>query len=188
MKTHPIAAAVAFTVMVSGIVALAVTKLSERADGGHASSPPEKQLNQALRAAVQHGMEGRLDRAEAELSALAEAHPEDALVWLNYGVALSGREKYEAAEDAFQRVLKLEPEAWAAHAELATIYLLTERLDAAVEQLKMVPSGEGRVAERLHRDPVWLGVDDPRVDELRSKHAEVPETSLHVDDVTAKPR
>ena len=196
MKNHPIAASVAFLVMTSALGALAVSRMTAQSgaahhdDANHSPSEPSaeaKQLTQHIRAAVRHGMEGRLEQAEVELAELAEEHPSEPLVWMNYGVALSAREKYEKAEAAFERALELRPETWSAHAELATIHLLTGELDEAIAELEVIPPGEGRLAERLHRDPVWRKVDDPRVEKLRRKHGEIPETSIHVDDVTAQP-
>jgi hypothetical protein len=196
MKNHPIAASVAFLVMISALGALTVSQMMGRSGSGHgetaADSPSEptveaKQLARDIRAAVRHGMEGRLEQAESELAVLVDAHPSEPLVWMNYGVALSARQKYDEAEDAFERVLELRPETWSAHAELATIHLLTGELDEAIEALEVIPPGEGRLAERLHRDPIWRKVDDPRVEKLRRQHREIPETSLHADDVTAEP-
>lgn len=192
MNNHPIAASVAFLTMVSALAALTVSQMGGKSHdhADHETEAPSREareLTRAIRAAVQHGIEGRLERADAELAALAEAHPDEPLVWMNYGVALSAREKFAEAEAAFRRVLELRPETWSAHAELATIHLLTGDLDAAIAELEPIPAGEARLAERLHRDPVWRKVDDPRLEKLRRTHREIPETSLHADDVTAEP-
>lgn len=190
MKNHPIAAAVALLVMVGGLVALTVTQMRDaptEQPEPEDTSEEAKALTRELREAVQLGMQGRVADAESALSLLAERYPREPLVLLNYGVALSGNEKYDEALSVFDRVLDLRPDTWAAYGEIATIHLLREDLDAAFEALDRVPPGEGRLAERLYKDPVWRQVDDPRFEKIRRRHREVPETSLHIDDVTAKP-
>lgn len=194
MKNHPLAAAVFAATMFIAIGWLAVSKTRENLESAaeaeaaeRAMSPEAKELVRRIREAVQLGTEGELERAEERLAELADQYPNEALVWMNYGVALSGQEKFDPAIEAFERVLALRPRAWAAYGELATIHRLRDEIDEALTLLEKVPPGEGRVAERLFRDPIWRSVDDPRMEKLRRRHREVPETSIHVEDVTAKP-
>jgi len=192
MKKHPIEAALFLILMFSAIGALAVSQLSAASEVDE-ESPAEKTPNEAqklterIRAAVQHGIEGRLSRAQEELRQLAEEYPNEVLVWMNYGVALSGRNEYDAALDAFRRALELRPETWAAYGEIATIHRIRGDLGRAFDALEKIPPGKGRLAERLHRDPGWRDLDDPRLEKIRREHREIPETSLHIDDVTANP-
>jgi len=217
MKNHPITAGIALATMLGGLAALTVWQMTERpssnghgdqgaSSNGHSShrgSPPSKEeasasrepannkeareLVRQIRQAVQMGKAGDLAQAEAALKLLTEQHPNEVLVWMNYGVALSGQEQYDDALTAFERVLSIRPETWAAYAEIATIHLLRNDHDLALRVLEQIPPGKGRLAERLFRDPVWKGVDDPRFEELQEKHGGAPETSLHIDDVTARP-
>lgn len=189
MKDHPVAAIIALSVMLGGLGAFAAANVRRPVESP-SPEPAEARadaLSRALRAAVQEGIEGRIDQAEIQLAELARAHPGEVLVWMNYGVALSGQGKYDEALGAFDRALELKPDAWAAYGEIATIHRLRGEDDRALDTLEKVPAGEGRLAERLHRDPIWRGLRDARLDALREKHGGAPETSVHIEDVTARP-
>ncbi len=151
------------------------------------SRPPAGDFAADLDAAIEMGVEGDLLAARQALERLVETYPQEPAAWMNYGVVLSGSGDHDRARKAFNEVQRLDPSAWSAQAEVATIALIEGDMEEALDLMEAIPAGEGRVAERLRVDPLWNRLENPRVRLLRIKHDLIPETSQRIDDVTVRP-
>lgn len=147
----------------------------------HAPGPSRTEsravLQEKLRAAVFLGRQGEFDAALERLRALADAYPGEASIWLNLGIAYTGRGELDEAERAFQKVLEISPNDWDGMAEMANLALDRGNLEAALGYAERIPPGKGRMSARLARDERWReNLEHPRVMALRKKHgmAEAP--------------
>lgn len=182
MNNHPITATLAAAVLIGGLATLVVAGVrngSRAAEGpAHSQEEDEREsLKRSFRTANILGRQGRFEEAKDLLRTLLENHPEEPGLWFNYGVALSALERYDEAEQAFEKTRELEPTNWDVLAELAALRKLQGQLDEALTLLEQIPQGEGRMAHRLRNDPLWTEVEDPRMDALVEKHV-FAETSV----------
>ena len=135
------------------------------------SIDPREDLRQSMRAAIFLGRQGEFAAAAEALEELTHAHPSQASVWLNLGIARLGTRDLAGAEAAFMRTLSIAPADWDAHAELANVALDRGDLDQALAHAHKIPAQKGRMQDRLRNDSRWRAhLTDPRVGELRVRH------------------
>ena len=106
------------------------------AGGGHAAilirpRTANENLTDALRAAVALEGEGKVADAAAQYRALAESHPESAVVWTDYGNAEMQLGANDEAERAFRQALSLDSGSRDAMNNLAWLLYQQKRLDEA---------------------------------------------------------
>lgn len=124
-----------------------------------------------LRHAVALGESGDFMKAYAELSALSKRYPESPNVWLNLGIAHLTLNQLDAAEKAFQYTVELSPDDYDAWAELGGVSVRRKKLEEAFDIFNKIPPGQGRMSERLRKDPVLLELEsDGRFQALLLKH------------------
>ncbi|WP_271273407.1 tetratricopeptide repeat protein [Aliamphritea hakodatensis] len=78
---------------------------------------------------------GKNTQAFNQINAYLNDNPKDANAWLLYGTALIKRNKLQAAEDVFNKLIGIYPDAPEAYNNLATIYALRGNNDKAVATL-----------------------------------------------------
>ncbi len=78
---------------------------------------------------------GNNKQAFNQINAYLNDNPRDANAWLLYGTALIKRNKLQAAEDVFTKLIGIYPDAPEAYNNLATIYALRGNNDKAVSTL-----------------------------------------------------
>lgn len=128
-------------------------------------------LRKALATAIFLGRQGEFAAAVAALETLGQKYPDQPAVWYNLGVARSGLDDFEGANQAFNKAIELKPDDYDAVAGLADVALHRNDLDAALELAETIPVGQGRLRVRLKNGLMWVRhVDDPRVVALRAKH------------------
>ena len=121
------------------------------------------------RAALYHVLDakGELEAAAGELEALLRQRPEWAEALYNYGCVLKKLMRTTQAEQAFRRVLSIEPGFTRAHRMLGGVLLGQGRIDQALELYRAAPADfEVRSAE-LFALNAWEKIDD---DELFARH------------------
>lgn len=80
---------------------------------------------------VLSGRRGAWDEAFGALSEFVRRVPERAEGWYNFGLAATGMERLETAEDAYRRALKIDPRDTAARNNLAVVLTLQKRFSEA---------------------------------------------------------
>jgi transcriptional activator of cad operon len=76
-----------------------------------------------------------LERAEALARQATEADPSHARAWRAYGLALSTRRQFEAAEAAYNRALVIQPDDWGSLINLSDIAQITGQTDRSTAYL-----------------------------------------------------
>jgi superkiller protein 3 len=94
--------------------------------------------------AAQALTEGRFAEAEAGFREVLQAEPANLSALANLGVVYAKTERFDLAVEAYERALKLRPEAGALRLNLGLALLKQERHADALAQFERVPTEQGR--------------------------------------------
>jgi len=95
-------------------------------------------LRGALGKARLQALRGETDEARAAITALAEQHPDSALVWTTLGTMEYASQNHSAAADAFTKALEHERGAWAHHYRRALARIETGDIDGTQEDIDAI--------------------------------------------------
>lgn len=132
----------------------------------------EREVKEAIVRAIEAGRDGEIEKAEFLLGDIVRKHPKNTDALFNYGVALVGLNKLDAADAVFVRILALDDKDYEALAERAGIAAEQDRIVEAFDFADNIPKGEGGLSDRLLNDGRWADLQDhPRMLALKRKHA-----------------
>lgn len=176
MKNHNFAAGAFLVIVIGGggtLIGRAVmNQIAER--NAQATEQERNDVREILKRAVERGQRGRYRETIQILEDAVPRYSHYSAIWLNLGIAQRAEGKLVDAARSFDRALQANPEDWDALAEMATVRKLQGRETDALGNLERIPSGRGRVRERLEADPAWAAADDAgRLAALRQKHGGV---------------
>lgn len=130
-----------------------------------------EEIQNHIRTAVMAAQRDDFPVAIEILKKAADRFNDSTALWLNLGIAQRGAEQWDDAELSFKRVLVLDPNDWDGLAESATIRVVKGDLEGAFGFFERIPTGEGRMLERLAYDPTFNDLDkEPRFTALVAKH------------------
>jgi Flp pilus assembly protein TadD len=85
---------------------------------------------------------GKGEEGLERLKAACEARPDDADVRFNYAKALSARRQFDAAREAYLKVIELKPDHLLAHFELGLMLVTANDFEAAAKEFALVVEGD----------------------------------------------
>ena len=114
------------------------------------SQQKRPELDRAFQAAVAHYNEGKLSEAAGELEQLLQQVPDSFEVHELLGMVYSGESQDKAANQHFEKAVRLKPNSAAARTNLAMNLVRVGNLDGAQDQLKKAVSLEPRSFDPNH--------------------------------------